>query len=130
MNSIYFGLITLSFMVGVAVFILVMIELRGAVRSLNELVRSTDQLLKPTLEEVQLSLRSLRGVTDNVAEVTEDVKALSGSVRAVGDNVRHVSDLVGTAASFTNSRFSGYRAAVAAAAEVLIKGFISRKMRE
>jgi uncharacterized protein YoxC len=129
MNGIFSALITLSVLVAVAVFILVMFEVRAAVRRLNEFLKTTENTLKPTLEELQLSLRSMRGVTDNITAVTDDVKVLTGSVRSVGENVRHVSEIVEEVTSFATVRVSGYRAALRAVIEVLVKGLIAGRTK-
>lgn len=126
MSNTLWSIITLSFVVAVAVFVFVMIELRGAIKALKELIKTTDCSLKPTADELQLTLRSVRNITDNVTTVTEDVKVLSGSVRNLGRNVKQVSDLVDDVTSSTVVRASAIRAGVNAAIEVFLKNLFGR----
>ncbi|HET6515174.1 MAG TPA: hypothetical protein VFG09_08440 [Thermodesulfovibrionales bacterium] len=123
MNTLFWGLITLCIIAAVAVLIIVMIELRGAVRSLNEVMKT----VKPTLEELQLNLRSVRSITDNITTVTEDVKVLSGSVKDVGLTVKQINALVSGVTVSTAATASGVRAGVKAAAQVLLKDLFASK---
>lgn len=129
MNSIYLGLITLAFIVAVGVFVAVMIELRSAVRSMNEFLKTTESTLKPTLEELRETLKSLRGVTENMTAVTEDIKSFSASFRDMGESVKLMSELFSDLTTSTVIKVSGFRAALRAAAEVLVKGLVSGKDR-
>ncbi len=126
MNSLFWGLITVSIVATVIVLIYVMVELRAAIRSLEGFLKTCDTCLKPALDELQLTLRSVRGVTDNVSGVTEDLRVLSASVRNVGENVKHVSDLVEGVTSSTTIKVSGLRAGLNAALDVLLKKLFSR----
>ena len=69
MNTIFWGLIALAFTAGVVILIVVLIELRGAIKGLKELVQTTDKSLKPAMTELQMTLKSIRNVTDNINEV-------------------------------------------------------------
>lgn len=129
MSNISLGLITLAFIAAAGIFISVMLELRSAVRALNEFIKTTDKSLKPTLDELQMTLKSLRNVTDNVTAVTDDVKALSGSVRDVGENVRHVSGLIDDVAYSATAKISGLRAGIRAALDVILRGILTGKSR-
>ena len=129
MNNLFWGLITLAVIVTLGVLIAVLFELKSATRSLRELLKTTDCSVKPTLDELQNTLRSVRNVTDNITAVTEDVKVLSGSVRNVGENVKHVTEFVDGVTSSAGIRVSGLRAGVRAAAEVLVRNFLTGKSR-
>lgn len=129
MNYIFFGLITLAFIAAVGIFILTMIELRSAARTLSEFVRTTENSLKPALDELQLTLRSMRGVTDNVTTVTDDVRMFSSSVREIGENIKNTSELIEDVISSSTVKVSGLRAGIRAALEVILKSLFSGKGR-
>lgn len=128
MNTIFLGLIALAFTAGVIILIIVMIELRGAIKELKELVRTTEGSIKPTLTELQGTLRSVRNFTDNVNEVAEDVrifsdsiKEVSESVRTVSQNVREVSAMVGGVSSLARVEVSSVKAGVRAGIFAFLK---------
>jgi uncharacterized protein YoxC len=127
MNTVLLALITVAFVVAVAVFIRVMIELSGVAKNLKEFIKSTEVTLNPALEELQLTLKSVRNVTDNVTQVTEDVREVSCSIRDVGRNVKQVSDLIEDVTSLTVGRVSGLKAGISTAIEVLVKNLFSRR---
>ena len=119
MNTIFLGVITLASVVAVVIFIVVMVELRGAIKRLKELVRTTESSLKPTLVELQQTLKSVRTLADNITNVTEDFQVFSDSVRGVGANVKNVSDhverlseFVGNITSTTVAEASGLKAGI------------------
>lgn len=126
MNTTLWSLITISFIVAVAVLAFVMVELRGAIKALKELIKTADCSLKPTMDELQMTLKSVRNITDNITTVTEDVKVLSGSVRDIGNNVKEVSGLVEELTSSTVAKVSGLRAGINAAIEVFLKNLFGR----
>lgn len=129
MSNIFFALITIAFLAGVGVFIVVMLELKAATQTLREFIKTTETTLKPTLEELQLSLKSMRNVTDNVTSVTEDVKALSGSVRKVGENVQNISEIIEDVTYSTAGKVSGLRVGVRTALEVLIQNLLAGRRK-
>jgi uncharacterized protein YoxC len=129
MNTIFYGLITLSIIVAIGVVVAVLFELKTTLRALKEFLHTTECTLKPTLEELQQNLRSMRNVTDNITKVTGDVTVISGSVRDVGEKVRLVSDLIDDVTSSAVIRVSGFRAGMRAAAEVLLKNLLTSKRR-
>lgn len=133
MSTIFFGLITLAFIAGVIIFILVMIELKGSIKELRELIRTTERTIKPTLIELQETLKSLRYFTDNINEVTEDVRVFSGSIKEVGEsvrianeNVRHLSSLLGNIGSLARAELSGVKAGIGAGFQSLLKSLLKR----
>lgn len=128
MNTIFLGLIALAFTAGVIILIVVLIELRGAIKGLKELVQTTDKSLKPTMAELQMTLKSIRNVTDNVNEVAEDVriftdsiKEVSESVRTVSENVREVSAMVGDVSSLAKVEVSSVKAGIRAGVYAFLK---------
>lgn len=146
MNSLFFTLITVAVILAAAVFIIVMLELRSAIKTLNRFISTTEDSVKPTLDELQLTLssirditgkadtvsrelqltlRGIRDITDNVTTVTEDVKTLSSSVREIGDKARHVSELIEDVTLSGVSKVSGWRAGIRAATDVLLKGILT-----
>jgi uncharacterized protein YoxC len=129
MSNIYFGIITLSIVASACVFVYVMIEVRGAIRTIKEFLKATEDTLNPTLEELRKSLKSLRSVTDNTTAITEDVRTLSASVREVGKDVMHVSKFVNGAISAPFFCVSGLRAGIKAATGVILKGILSKKAK-
>ena len=90
MNNLFFGLITVAFIIGVIIFIYVMLELRKTIRALKELVNTTENSLKPTVVELQETLKSVRNVAENATAITTDIKVLSGALKDVGENVKRV----------------------------------------
>jgi len=134
MNSIFLGLATLAFVVAVVIFIIVMIELRHAVRRLKELLVTTESSIKPTLVEFQQTLKSVRVLTENVTNVTEDIQVFSGSVKEVGENVKMVSKSVKRAGDFvewitssTGLEVSGLRAGIKTGLKVFLKNLFRQK---
>lgn len=91
MNNLFFGLITVAFIIGVIIFIYVMLDLRKTIRALKELVNTTENSLKPTVAELQETLKSVRNVAENATAITTDIKVLSGALKDVGENVKRVS---------------------------------------
>jgi uncharacterized protein YoxC len=134
MSNFFLGLIALAFVVGVIIFIIVMIELRGAIKGLKELVGTTEKSIKPTVLELQHTLRSIRILTDNVTNVTEDIKVFSDSVREIGEsvkdvsgNVKQVSGFVENITSSTVGEVSGLKAGIKAGLGVFFKNLFSGK---
>ena len=133
MNTIFFGLIVLAFIAGTVIFIVVMIELKNAIKELKELIRTTEKSMKPTLTELQGALKSLRDFTDNINEVAEDVRdfsdsisGVSESVRIAGENVRRVSAIVGDVSSLAKAEVSGLKAGVRAGFQVFFKDLLKQ----
>jgi uncharacterized protein YoxC len=91
MNNLFFGLITVAFIIAVIIFMYVMMELRKTIRALKELVNTTENSLKPTVVELQETLKSVRNVAENATAITTDIKVLSGALKDVGENVKRVS---------------------------------------
>ena len=130
MNTVLLGLITAAVVAAGVVFMVVMFELRTAVRALKDLIKTTEcscAPLKPTLEELQMTLKSVRDMTDNINGVAGDVRELSGSIKDVGEKVRHVSELVDDVTSLTVGRVSGLKAGINAAIEVLLKNLFRKR---
>ena len=127
MSNFFFGAITLAIVAAACVFVYVMLELRGVLKSIRESLKTAEENLYPTLEEVRKSLRSARSVTDNASLITEDVRTLSSSVREVGENVRNVSRIINVATLVPFVQVSSLRAGIKAATEVLVKGFLSKR---
>jgi uncharacterized protein YoxC len=121
MNNLFFGLITVAFIIGVIIFIYVMMELRKTIRALKELVNTTENSLKPTVVELQETLKSVRNVAENATAITTDIKVLSGalkdvgvSVKRVGADVEHLVNFVDGITSSAVIEASGLKAGVKA----------------
>jgi uncharacterized protein YoxC len=134
MNSFYAGLITLAVLVVAVFFILVMVELRHAIRALEAFLKTVELTLNPTLEELRKNLQSTRTMTDNMSILTEDIKVFSGSLREVGENANQISRTVRSIASLMDGqtfaatmKFSAFKAGVRAASEILLKNFLSKR---
>jgi len=117
MNTFFLGLIAIAFVAFVIIFIIVMVELKGAIKGLKELIGTTERTMKPTLIELQETMKSVRNFIDNVNDVTEDIRVFSGSLKEVGEGVKSVSEQVesmnswvGHLASSTVAEASGLRA--------------------
>lgn len=128
MNTIFLGLIALAFTAGVIILIVVLIDLRGAIKELKELIQTTERSVKPTLTELQLTLKSIRNVTDNVNEVAEDVRIFSDSIKGVGEDVRAVSEsvrdvgaVVGDVSSLARVEVSSVKAGIRAGVYAFLK---------
>jgi uncharacterized protein YoxC len=129
MSNLFLGIITLAIVAAACVFVYVMIELRGALKTIREFLKTTEDNLYPTLEELRKSLRSARNVTDSATAIAEDVRTLSASVREVGESVRNVSRVVNAVTLSPFVQVSGLKAGIKAASEVLVKGFLSKKQK-
>jgi uncharacterized protein YoxC len=134
MSQLYFGVITLSIVVGTVFFILVLIELKTAIKALKEFLEVTESTLKPTLEELREYMRVAKDVTENVNTVAEDVKVFSGSVRAIGEDMRSISrsmrfisNLIDEQGSIAAVKISGLRAGIKAGSQIVLKHFFSKK---
>jgi uncharacterized protein YoxC len=134
MSEVYFGVITLSIVVSTVFFILVLIELRTAIKALKDFLRVTESTLKPTLEEFREYLKVAKDVTEDVSTVTEDIKVLSGSVREIGENARNVSRvmryvgyLIDEQGSIAAMKVSALRAGIKAATQIVIKSLSGKK---
>jgi len=126
MTQIWLALIVLILAVTAGSLIWLIIELRGAARSLNMCLKTTEECIKPTLEELQQTLRSIRNVSNDLNDVTSDIKTLSGSVRDVAVNIRTVSNVIEHITALTTIKASGLRAGVKAGLEVLINNLFSK----
>lgn len=126
MNTIFLSIITLAFLIAVAVFIIVMIEVRNSTRSIRGFLQNTEEDIKPVLEELQESLKSIRKAADRITEVSEDLREFSTSVRKTGENVRRISEIVEEVASGTVTRVFSLRAGIRAAMETLLKNLLIR----
>jgi hypothetical protein len=129
MSNVFFGIIALSVAAAASVFVYVMLEVRGAVKTAKDFLKTTEDILHPTLEELRKSLKSMRNVTDNATAITEDVRTFSISVREAGKDITHVSKIINSAVSTPFFCVSGLRAGIKAAAGVIIKGIISKKAK-
>jgi uncharacterized protein YoxC len=125
-NQIWLPLIGIAVIVTAGFVVLLIIDLRKTLRSVDLLLKTTEESLKPTLDELQQTLKSLRNVSDDINEVTTDIKTLSGSVRDVGINIRGVSDLIADVTSSTVIQASGLKAGIRAGAEVLLSNLFSK----
>lgn len=133
MNTIFFGLIVLACIAGTVVFIVVMIELKHAIKELKELIRTTERSMKPTLTELQETLKSFRDFTDNLNEVAEDardfsdsLKGVSEGVRVASNHVKRVSGLVGDISSLARAEVSGIKAGVRTGLQVFLEDLFKR----
>jgi len=138
MTQAYLIIITISVVVATIFFILVLIELRTAIRSLRkelkEFLDLTENSLKPTLEEFQSYLKVARRMTENADVITEDIRVFSGSVKEIGENVRsvsrtmrYISIVVEKQGALAAVKISGLQAGIKAASQVLLKYILSRR---
>jgi uncharacterized protein YoxC len=134
MSQFYLGIITLSIVIATVFLILVLIELRTAIKALKEFLQMTESTLKPTIEEFQAYLRVAKHVTEDVNTISEDVKVFSGSLREIGENVRGVSRsmkfisaLVEAQGSIAAIKISGLRAGIRAASQVVLENLLRGK---
>jgi uncharacterized protein YoxC len=134
MSSFYAGLITLAVLVVAVFFILVMVELRHAIRALEAFLKTVELTVNPTLEELRKNLQSTRTMTENISILTEDVKVFSGSLREMGENANRVSRTVRSIASLMDEqtfaatmKVSAVKAGVRAASEILLTNFLSKR---
>ena len=133
MNTFFLSIITLAFLVGVIIFIIIMFELRGAIKELKKLIGTTERSMKPTFIELQETLKSTRNFIDNINEVTEDVRVFSGSVKEVGEgvksvseNVKRVSTLAENLTYLTMAEVSGLKAGVKAGLFAILKNLFKQ----
>jgi uncharacterized protein YoxC len=133
MNTLLLGVIALAFLVGVIIFIIIMFELRGAIKELKDLIGTTERSMKPTFVELQETLKSIRNFVDNINEVTEDVRVFSDSVKEVGEgvksvseNVKHVSTLVENMTASTMAEASGIKAGIKAGLFAILKNLFKQ----
>lgn len=127
MNQIWLGFIVLAQVVTIGFLILIFVDMRKAVRSLNEFLKTTGESIKPALEELQQTLKSIRNVSDDINIVTVDIKTFSGAVRDVGQNIKHVSNLIEDVTKSTTVKASGLKAGIRAALGVLLNNLILKK---
>lgn len=127
MNQMWLGFIVLAQVVTVGFLIWMFVEMRKAVRSLNEFLKTTEESIKPALEELQQTLKSIRNVSDDINVVTVDIKTFSGAIRDVGQNIKHVSNLIEDVTKSTTVKASGLKVGIRAALGVLLNNLISRK---
>jgi uncharacterized protein YoxC len=133
MSNLFWGLITLAIIVTVIIFIMVMLELRKAIRALKELVKTTENSLKPTVAELQETLKSVKVLADSTIEITEDMKIFSGALKDAGKSVKHVSgdvervvNLVEGITSLASLETSSLKAGIKAGLRVLSKSFFKK----
>lgn len=93
-NQIFLGVATLAIVIAMIIFIVIMVDLRRAIRSFQVFLDTTGSEVKPTFTELQKCLKSLRDLAETTVEVTEDVRAFSESVRLIGEDVKTVSKSV------------------------------------
>lgn len=150
MESIFWAIILIVFIIAAGFFIYVLLEVKAALRALKEFLKITGGSVAPTMDELQRTLssvrnstenldslaveaqktlRSMRDVTDNAAAVTRDITVLSGSVREVGENVKHISGLLGDVTFSAVAKATGVRAGIRAAGEVLAKSLFTGKFK-
>ena len=133
MSNLFWGLITLAIIVTVIIFIMVMLELRKAIRALKELVKTTENSLKPTVAELQETLKSVKVLADSTIEITEDMKIFSGALKDAGKSVKHVSgdvervvNLVEGITSLASLETSSLKAGIKAGLWVLSKSLFKK----
>ena len=127
MNQIWMGLIVLAFLVAVAFFISLLIELKKTAQSFREFLKSTEDSINPTIEELQQTLKSLRKISDDINTVTGDVRAVSGAVREVGHNVKQVSNMIEDVTSCCIVKASGLKVGIKTALEVLLSNLLLKR---
>jgi ABC-type transporter Mla subunit MlaD len=76
--------------------------------------------LKRTIKEAEETLRSVRGITDKVNEVTDNVTSISGGLSGAAHDLRVATKHMEKLAVRLSRHFSGLKAAMSAAAGVLI----------
>jgi uncharacterized protein YoxC len=129
LNTLFLGVTTLGIVVLVVALILLLLELRKALRAARPFVETVEKSLPAAIEEANLALKSLKDATDGAIRIMSDVREVSGAARAVGENVKRASDnvkrLSDNLESITSSfsgKVSGIRAGVAAALSVIQRG--------
>jgi uncharacterized protein YoxC len=127
MNQIWAVLIAVALVAAAGFLIVLIMELRKTIRSLNEFLKTTGESLKSTLEELQQTLKSVRNVSNDLNEVTSDIKTLSCALRDVGMNIKHESDLVDGIISSTAIKTSGLKAGIKTGFMVLLNNLFLRK---
>ncbi len=91
MNTILFGIITVSIVVAVIFFIIIMLEVKDTVKRLREFLANTENSLQPTLIELQSTIKNIRELTDETTAVTKGIRLFSDSIKDIGEQVRNVS---------------------------------------
>lgn len=137
MNTLFLGLMTLAFLAGVIIFIVVMVELKGAIKGFKELIQTTERSVKPTLIELQETLRSFRYLTDNMNDTAENIRDFSGSIREVGEsirsineNVKQVNALIETFHLMGKAEISGIKAGLGAGIRSFVKHLVKQDIHQ
>ena len=123
------SIIALACVVSVIILIYVILEVRTAMRRLEQYVSSFESSLKPTLDELPQTITSIRRIAENIAMVTDDVKTLSGAVREVGENIRLTSGYIEEIASSSSVQASGLRAGVKAGLYTLVNNLLTKRKK-
>ena len=129
MSNFLLGVISVSVIAAVCVFIYVMLELKEAIRSLKDMIKTTENNLNPTLEELRETLKSLRNITDNVTDVTEHVKAVTVNIKDVSNSIKKVGKTLDGMSLPSSLCMSGIKAGVIAASGVLLKNLLKNIFR-
>lgn len=129
MTILLLSIIALACVVSVIILIYVILEVRTAMRRLEQYVTTFESSLKPTLDELPETITSIRRIAENIAMVTDDVKTLSRSVREVGENIRLTSGYIEEIASSSSVQASGLRAGVKAGLYTLVNNLLTKRKK-
>ena len=98
----------------------VILELRRTIAQAGEFMESTEKDLSSTLRETEETLKSIRVITDRVNQVTTDVTDVSGGISGAAHDLRETTRHMEKLVRRLSGHFSGLKAAMSAAAGVLI----------
>ena len=136
MSNLFLGLLTLAFIVGVIIFILVMLELRKTIRALKEFIDTTEHSLTPTIIELRETLGRVKDLANSAMVVTEDIKIFSGalkdaggSVKRVSGDVEHVVNLVEGISSLAAVEVPSFKAGVKVGFGFLLKNLFKKNCK-
>ena len=127
MIDFFLGFITFLLIVLAVVMVIILIEVRRGIKTVEESVHKAEKEAVPVLKQVELSLQSVRQITERVATVAEDVQVFSGSVRQVGQNVKQISDAFEELAESSAISASGLKVGVKTALIYLAQNWSKRK---
>lgn len=125
-TAVFLSIIVFVCLVIAVVLVYLLLEIRRAVRKLEDFISTSRSSLIPTLDELPGTVKSIRRIADNMSVVTEDVKTLSGSVREVGENIRQTSAYIEGIASSSSIQISGLKAAVRVGLNTLMNNLMTK----
>lgn len=128
MNIIFFGIITVSVVVAVIVFVIIMLEVKDTIKKLKEFLASAESSLQPTLIELQSAIKNIRELTEETTLATKGIRVFSDSIKEIGEqaksvsiNVKRISRFLEDITSATIIETSGIKAGVKAGVLTFMK---------